>query len=97
MNLKWLIKKNKIGGNVGTCCSLGLTMGTARPIAVNSKRSDTVNSLTQTPTAYATGLISLFTNDHSDTNSIPQVGNASPKCSINTCSLVGSTDIVGYL
>lgn len=79
-------------------------MGMARPIAVKPKQSYAVHSVTQTPTVYATGLLdgcirssvvvkSLFTSDHSDNNTILQMGNAPPKCSINTCSLVGSTDI----
>lgn len=35
MTLKLLISKNEIGGNLGACYSLWVTMGVAKPIVVN--------------------------------------------------------------
>lgn len=35
MTLKLLFNKNKIGGNLGACCSLWVAMGVARPVAIN--------------------------------------------------------------
>lgn len=35
MTFKLLINKNKIGGDVGACCSLWVTMGVARSTAVH--------------------------------------------------------------
>ena len=84
MTLKLLINRNKIGGDLGTRCSLWVTMAMTRSIAVKSKQSETMNSLTQTPRVDVTGLLdgsiinnvvvkSLFINDHSNNNTILQM------------------------
>lgn len=79
-----LINRNKIGGDLGTCCSLWVTMAITRSVVVKSKQSKAKNYITQTPRVDVTDLLdggiinnvvvkSLFINDHSDNNSILQM------------------------
>lgn len=83
MTLKLLTNRNKIGGDLGTR-SLWVTTGVTRSIAVKSKQSETLQSLTQTLRVDVTGLLdgciinsvvvkSSFINDHSDENTILQM------------------------
>lgn len=78
-----LINRNKIGGDLGTCCSLWVTIAMMRSIVIKSKQSEAKNCITQTPRVDVTGLVdggiinnvvakSLFLNDLSDNNSILQ-------------------------
>lgn len=79
-----LINRNKIGGVLGTYCSLWVTVAIMRSIVIKSKQSEAKNCITQTPRVDVTGLLdggiinnvvvkSLFINDHSDNNSILQM------------------------